>query len=117
MAANVGVSGSALHLTARKEASAWANFTTGAIESRDKAFWEATGSSAFRVCVSGSLPGGPGTGFGYWPAFWMMPNDASCWPDHGELCVGARPRPLPPSPFFVCARLLTRPLAETSWSK
>lgn len=87
MAANVAVSGSALHLTARKEVSSWANITTGAIESRDKAFWEATGSGAFRVCVSGSLPGADGTGAGYWPAFWMMPNDASCWPDHGELDI------------------------------
>ena len=87
MASNVELSGGMLRLTAREEASAWAKYTTGAIESRDKAFWQATGGSAWRMCVFGSLPGGRGTGAGYWPAFWMMPNDPSCWPDHGELDI------------------------------
>lgn len=84
LTSNVRVEGGALILTAREEAAGWARFTTGAIDSRDKRFFQATRDKPFRLCVSGMLPGGKGTGSGLWPAFWMMPNDDSCWPDHGE---------------------------------
>ena len=35
------------------------------------------------------LPGNAGQGAsnGVWPAHWMMPNDNSCWPDHGEIDI------------------------------
>lgn len=83
---NVGVAGGALTLTSRREAAGWASFTTGAVNSQGKRFWPS--DPGFRVCVSAQLPGGgvggAKQGAGYWPAIWMMPNDASCWPDHGE---------------------------------
>ena len=82
---NVAVSGGHLRLTAKRESRAWASYTTGAVFSKDKRFWAAADASPFRLCVSGVLPGTPQTGAGYWPAFWMMPNDESCWPSHGEL--------------------------------
>jgi beta-glucanase (GH16 family) len=81
---NVRVEGGALVLTALRQQRGWANFTTGAVNSKDKVFFQATRAKPFRLCVSGRLPGGGGTGAGLWPAFWMMPNDKSCWPDHGE---------------------------------
>ena len=84
---NVAVAGGALRLTARAEARDWAKWTTGAVNSQNKRFWQATGAAPLRVCVSGELPGTATTGAGLWPAFWMMPNDASCWPDHGELDI------------------------------
>ena len=31
--------------------------------------------------------GVPGNSVGMWPAHWMMPNDSSCWPDHGEIDI------------------------------
>lgn len=84
VAENVAVRNGALVLTAKSEKRGWANFTTGAVSTQNKAFWQATHDKPFRLCVSGLLPGGKGTGSGLWPAFWMMPNDHSCWPTHGE---------------------------------
>lgn len=39
--------------------------------------------------MSAKLPGTAGTNRsdGIWPAHWMMPNDKSCWPDHGEIDI------------------------------
>ena len=87
MASNVEVSGGMLHLTAQREDSGWARYTSGAVETRDKSVWDATtGGGSFRVCIFAQIPGGDGgTGAGYWPTFRMLPNDDSCWPDHGEL--------------------------------
>jgi len=60
------------------------NYTSGAIISKDKAYFQYG-----RVCVSAKLPGNPTTNHsnGIWPAHWMMPNDASCWPDNGEIDI------------------------------
>lgn len=60
------------------------NYTSGAVESRDAAYWPSG-----RACVRAILPGDatPGRADGVWPAHWMMPNDASCWPDHGEIDI------------------------------
>ena len=80
---NVRVEGGALVLTALRQRRGWANYTTGAVNSKGKVFFQATRAKPFRLCVSGRLPGAGGTGAGLWPAFWMMPNDDSCWPDHG----------------------------------
>eukprot|EP00730_Choanoeca_flexa_P015414 TRINITY_DN7073_c0_g1_i4.p1 TRINITY_DN7073_c0_g1~~TRINITY_DN7073_c0_g1_i4.p1 ORF type:complete len:163 (+),score=20.54 TRINITY_DN7073_c0_g1_i4:1-489(+) len=73
------------------------NFTSGAVTT--------AGKFAFRhgrVCFNAILPGNPNVSQGIWPAHWMMPEDASCWPDHGEVhcmqaCIhvleGSRPYP------------------------
>jgi beta-glucanase (GH16 family) len=68
------------------------NYTTGAVNTRGKVHWSR--SSTFRLCVTATLPGGgPGgggaayVGTGIWPAVWMMPDDNSCWPDHGEIDI------------------------------
>ena len=89
---NVRGEGGALVLTALRQRRGWANFTTGAVNSKGKVSFQATRAKPFRLCVSGRLPGGGGTGAGLWPAFWMMPNDDSCWPDHGGECVVHRGR-------------------------
>eukprot|EP00659_Diplonema_papillatum_P017968 gene17968-27662_t len=67
-------------------------FTTGVVTSKDKHFFNATSDEgAYRICVSAMLPGWArspnGESKGYWPAHWMMPNDNSCWPDHGEMDI------------------------------
>ena len=81
---NVSVENGALLLTAKRQNAGWAQYTTGAVNSQNKRFFQATVDQPFRLCVSGKVPGGNGVGAGLWPAFWMMPNDNSCWPDHGE---------------------------------
>ena len=86
MAANVAVAGGSLVLTARRENVAWANYTTGAINSHGKRGFGARPGAPVRICIRGTVPVGPNaTSHSYWPAFWLMPNDGSCWPDHGEL--------------------------------
>jgi len=89
MASNVALRGGALVLTARREASGWAALTTGAVDTHGKRGWGARAGPPARIWVRGTVPvaapGAPASGAGYWPAFWLMPNDGSCWPDHGEL--------------------------------
>eukprot|EP00045_Choanoeca_perplexa_P007538 m.69249 g.69249 ORF g.69249 m.69249 type:complete len:277 (-) comp14111_c0_seq1:2186-3016(-) len=58
------------------------NYTSGAVTTKDKFSFRHG-----RVCFNAQLPGQPGKSQGVWPAHWMMPNDASCWPDHGEIDV------------------------------
>lgn len=63
---------------------AWTNITSGAVDSKGKRSW----SGRTRVCVSAKLPGGgQGAGHGIWPAHWLMPDDSSCWPCHGEIDI------------------------------
>ena len=62
----------------------WHNLTSGAVQSQ--------GLRSFlgpaRVCVRAKLPGGGcGGGTGIWPAHWLMPDDTSCWPCHGEIDI------------------------------
>ena len=61
----------------------WQNLTSGAVQSQ--------GLRSFlgpaRVCVRAKLPGGEGGGAGIWPAHWLMPDDTSCWPCHGEIDI------------------------------
>ena len=85
LADNVAVRGGALVLTAQRERRGWANITTGAVNSRGKKSFGAEAGRPVRFCISSKLPGTPATGAGYWPALWLMPDDDSCWPDHGEL--------------------------------
>ena len=62
---------------------AWSNLTSGAISSQHKLSFP----GPTRVCVRAKLPGGGGRGRGIWPAHWLMPNDNSCWPCHGEIDI------------------------------
>ena len=62
------------------------NYTSGAVETKDKVSWKHAGG--IRACVRAKLPGGEtGHGQGIWPAHWMMPDDTSCWPSHGEIDI------------------------------
>ena len=88
MSSNVAIDGGMLRLTAQKEASGWAQYTTGAVETRDKAAWKAPPGGAWRMCMLVALPGGSGgTGAGFAPAARLLPNDDSCVPDHGVLDI------------------------------
>jgi hypothetical protein len=87
---NVRVAGGALILTARRQQRGWAQYTTGAVNSKDKRFFQATPEKPFRLCVSGLLPGGKGTGAGLWPAFWLV-----LVPARGALPGGAPMRRKP----------------------
>ena len=73
------------HLVLRSNAT-WENggqnLTSGAIECVAKVSF-----GIHRVCVSAKLPGGAGGGDGIWPAHWLMPDDKSCWPCHGEIDI------------------------------
>ena len=63
---------------------AWTDLTSGAVQSQGLKAWR----GRTRVCVNAKLPGGPpGNGSGIWPAHWMMPDDSSCWPCHGEIDI------------------------------
>ena len=88
---NVWVSNGTLVLRSKREsAPQHFNFTSGAVTSKGKASWSRAPGVVTRACVSAILPGGGrdaagnGVGKGIWPAHWMMPDDDSCWPDHGE---------------------------------
>ena len=88
MASNVAIAGGMLRLTAQREESAWAQYTTGAVETRDKAVFDATATGPFRICMLAQMPGNRGgTGAGYAPTFRLLPKDDSCVPDHGELDI------------------------------
>ena len=88
---NVQVSGGALHLRSERRQIKGYNFTTAAVRTKGKRSWAASPASWFRVCVSAILPGeGHGSGGaaqGIWPAHWMMPDTAGCWPDLGEMDI------------------------------
>jgi len=81
---NVYTENSNLVLKSQKQSMSGLNYTSGAVTSQNKRFWQHG-----RFCISARLPGGgrKGQGQGIWPAHWMMPNDASCWPDHGEIDI------------------------------
>jgi len=80
---NVYVQNSNLVLRSQRQVVGTSNYTSGAITSKGKKFW-----SNARVCVRATLPGGSHQAAqGIWPAHWLMPNDASCWPDHGEVDI------------------------------
>jgi len=83
-AENVFIQDGKLVLRSQKQIINNFNYTSGAVTSRNKKYWKYG-----RVCVSAILPGGgtKGQGQGIWPAHWMMPNDQSCWPDHGEIDI------------------------------
>jgi len=68
----------------------WEGLTSGAVDSKGKVSFQ----GPTRVCVSAKLPGRGKTesgceqqGQGIWPAHWLMPDDASCWPCHGEIDI------------------------------
>eukprot|EP00041_Stephanoeca_diplocostata_P022076 m.523222 g.523222 ORF g.523222 m.523222 type:complete len:312 (-) comp21976_c0_seq3:396-1331(-) len=80
---NVYIEKGNLVLRSKAEKMNGMNWTSGAVTSKGKGFW-----SHGRLCVSAILPGnGPNASKGIWPAHWMMPNDTSCWPDHGEIDI------------------------------
>jgi len=80
---NVYVQNGNLVLRAQKQVVNGFNYTSGAITSQGKKYW-----SNARVCVYAKLPGGDHQyAQGVWPAHWLMPNDNSCWPDHGEVDI------------------------------
>eukprot|EP01121_Diplochlamys_sp_Union-15-3_P002819 TRINITY_DN1266_c0_g1_i3.p1 TRINITY_DN1266_c0_g1~~TRINITY_DN1266_c0_g1_i3.p1 ORF type:complete len:266 (-),score=48.20 TRINITY_DN1266_c0_g1_i3:89-886(-) len=81
---NVYIENGNLVLRSQKQRINNFNWTTGAVISQNKKYWKYG-----RFCISAKLPGGgsPGQGKGIWPAHWMMPNDESCWPDHGEIDI------------------------------
>jgi len=62
------------------------NITTGGVTSKHSF---GGSRSRTRICLNAMLPGGgaKGTGQGFWPALWMMPDDSSCWACHGEIDI------------------------------
>ena len=112
LTSNVAVSGGKLILTARREQSGWAKFTTGAVNSRDKRFFAATQDKPIRMCIAGSLPGSVATGKGLWPAFWLCVSRAIAAP-----CVApphAWLTPHPRSLFAACPTPLHAGLTTAS---
>jgi len=80
---NVYIENGHLVLRSQKQTVDNMNYTSGAIISQDKKYF-----SNARVCVSATLPGTNNkVAQGIWPAHWLMPNDQSCWPDHGEVDI------------------------------
>lgn len=92
---NIVVTNGTLVLMSKAETVAGCTFdyTSAAVTTQGKQHWSY--SPVFRLCVSAILPGageggqqpGTGAGAGIWPAHWMMPDDKSCWPDHGEMDI------------------------------
>ena len=88
-AANVWVKDGTLVLASRRNHTfPGHNYTTGAVNSRNKASWWP--NTTFRLCVRAMLPGAEtptGAAQGVWPAHWMMPNVPNCDPDLGEMDI------------------------------
>eukprot|EP01060_Flectonema_neradi_P034737 TRINITY_DN619_c2_g1_i1.p1 TRINITY_DN619_c2_g1~~TRINITY_DN619_c2_g1_i1.p1 ORF type:complete len:273 (+),score=53.84 TRINITY_DN619_c2_g1_i1:51-821(+) len=83
---NVNVKNGTLILSSKREQPAGCkyNYTTGAVISQNKKYWQA---DDVRVCVKAILPGKKGTAAGVWPAHWLMPNSNDCWPTGGEIDI------------------------------
>jgi len=80
---NVYIQNGHLVLRSQKQTINNFNYTSGAVTSQNKKYWKNA-----RVCVRALLPGGPAAeDQGIWPAHWLLPNDNSCWPDHGEIDI------------------------------
>ena len=75
---NVYVAGGNLHMVAKREN--WGNkhYTSGRINSRGKKQF-LYGKFEARM----KMPAGKG----FWPAFWLLPNDFNDWPVHGEIDI------------------------------
>jgi beta-glucanase (GH16 family) len=75
---NVYVSDGLLHMVAKKQN--WGNkhYTSGRINSRSKKTF-LYGKFEARM----KMPAGKG----FWPAFWLLPNDFNDWPAHGEIDI------------------------------
>ena len=70
-----------------RDGSSFASITTGGVTSK-RSFGGSAAHGPTRICLNAMLPGGggaKGTGQGFWPALWMMPDDSSCWACHGEI--------------------------------
>ena len=85
LAKNVEVKDGNLVLTSRREQVSGCkyDYTTGAIQSQNKKYWQGN----TRACVRAILPGVEGHSKGVWPAHWMMPNTKACWPTNGEIDI------------------------------
>jgi beta-glucanase (GH16 family) len=89
LADNVYVANGSLVLRSERQTSGKYNYTTGAVNSKQKRFWKGPA----RACIRAKLPGsGPSnnSGLGIWPAHWMMPEDhdgSPCWPAGGEIDI------------------------------
>ena len=77
---NVYIQNDTLVLRSQRQQAGLYSYTTGAVWTKDKAFWKPPA----RVCVRAKLPAG---GNGIWPAHWLMPNTKACWPTNGEIDV------------------------------
>ena len=75
---NVYVQDGLLHLVAKRQN--WGNkhYTSGRINSRGKKTF-LYGKFEARM----KMPAGKG----FWPAFWLLPNDFNDWPAHGEIDI------------------------------
>lgn len=84
---NVAVHDGHLILTAKKSAdpskTGGKHYTSGWVDSRDKQyFWGGRFEASCKYYV-----GAGGNSLGYWPAYWLMPQNGSCWPVSGEIDV------------------------------
>lgn len=84
-AENVYVENGNLVIVSKREEKGGYNFTTGGLDTSGKKNWAY--DPTYRLCVTAKLPGGNGGGQGVWPAHWLMPDDASCDPDEGEIDI------------------------------